>query len=385
MAATTQIYLDHAATTPLDARVLTAMRPYFTDNFYNPSAAYDSARQVKKDVEAARAKIAHYIGARPSEIIFTAGGTEANNLIIQGVMEEFPDGNCLVSAIEHDSVIKPAERYEHALIMCQPDGRLDIRDLKKKINEKTVLISVQYANNEIGTIQALKDIAGVISDVKKTRAASNNTLPLYFHTDACQVPAYLDIHASRLGVDAMTINASKIYGPKQIGALFVKAGVKMQSIMLGGGQERGMRSGTENVASIIGFAKALELVQENRHEESGRMQELQRLFGTELSSRLGAANVNGSTKHRLPNNIHVTFPGQDNERLMMELDQQGILCAVGSACSASDEEPSHVLKAIGLSDPDSQASLRFSMGHSTNRKQILRTIDVLTNLLELTS
>jgi cysteine desulfurase len=203
---------------------------------------------------------------------------------------------------------------------------------------------------------------------------------LYVHIDACQAPAYLDIHAARLGVDAMTINSGKIYGPKQTGALFVKAGTVLAAQTLGGGQERGMRSGTENIANIIGFARALDLVQERRHEETARVQKLQKLFFGLLEEKIPAVVINGSRKHRLPNNVHITLPGYDNERLMMELDEQGIQCAVGSACSASNEEPSHVLKAMGLSDAEAQASLRFTMGIQTSEADIRRVVDVLTKL-----
>jgi cysteine desulfurase len=375
------IYLDHAATTPLDSAVFLSMQPYLTEAFYNPSATYSAARKVKQAITEARRSIAHHVGARPTEIIFTAGGTEANNLLIHGIMRQFPDGNCVVSAIEHDSVLHPAAQYNQRVAGVLSDGRIDIAALKTAIDDQTVLVSIQYANNEIGTIQPLRDIARLIGDVKQSRLKVGNTRPLYFHTDACQVPVYLDIHAARLGVDAMTVNASKIYGPKQVGALFVKSGVHLEPMLLGGGQEKGMRSGTENVAGIIGFAEALNRAQIERHEESKRLQMLRAQFIEAIQSRIPTAVINGSIKHRLPNNVHITLPGQDNELLMMRLDKHGILCAVGSACSASDEEPSHVLKAIGLSDEAAHASLRFSMGRSTNKAAIQRTVEALANSL----
>lgn len=377
MAIKKPIYLDHAATTPVDPLVFAAMQPYFTDNFYNPSATYTAARAVKRDIEVARASIAHHLGARPNEITFTAGGTEANNLFIHGVMQKFPGANCVVSAVEHDSVLKPAGQYDVRIAPVLPDGTVDLKALEKLIDDKTVLVSVMYANNEIGTIQPIKQIAQIVA--KKRTQRSNH--PLYLHTDACQASAYLDLHVSRLGVDAMTINASKIYGPKQVGALFVKAGVKLQPQIVGGGQERGLRSGTEQVAGVIGLAAALELVQSRRHEEVKHLKQLQQLFISELTAAIPAAMVNGSMKHRLPGNVHLTIPGQDNERLMILLDNQGVLCAVGSACSASNEEPSHVLKAIGLSDIDAQASLRFTMGHTTTEADIRFTVNALREAL----
>lgn len=382
MSAQRLIYLDHAATTPLDPEVLLRMQQYFTDNFYNPSATYGAARNVKQDIQTARGAIAHHIGARPTQIIFTAGGTEANNLLIHGVMRQYPTANCVVSATEHDSVLQPASKYDMRTVPVHDDGRLDVQKLVADIDDDTVLISVHYANNEIGTIQPLRDIAAKISEIKHERKRSGNSLPLIFHTDACQVPSYLDLHASRLGIDAMTLNASKIYGPKQVGILFVKSGIQLLPQILGGGQEKNMRSGTENVAGIIGFSEALDRVQKQRSVESKRLQALQSLFIKELKNSIPGLVVNGSLKYRLPNNVHITIPGQDNELLMMRLDAAGILCAVGSACSASNEEPSHVLKAIGLSDEEAQSSLRFTMGQKTEEAAILRTVAVLRQSLD---
>lgn len=375
------VYLDHAAATPLDERVFTAMQPYLTDQFYNPSATYEAARAVKKDLEAARARVAHWFGSRPSEIIFTAGGTEANNLIINGVMRQHPEANIIVSSVEHDSVLRPAEQYNLKLIPVTADGLVDIAQCLALVDDQTVLISVQYANNEVGVVQPIRQLTAAVAEIRKSRQKQGNPLPLYVHTDACQAPAYLDLHAASLGVDAMTINSGKIYGPKQTGALFVKAGTILQPQTLGGGQERGMRSGTENIANAVGLAAALDLVQERRHEEVTRVQTLQKLFFDLLEEKITNVVVNGSRKHRLPNNVHITLPGYDNERLMMELDEQGIQCAVGSACSASNEEPSHVLKAMGLSDSDAQSSLRFTMGRSTTETDIQHVVDTLATRL----
>lgn len=374
------IYLDNAATTPVDPAVVAAMQPFLTELFYNPSAQYQAAREVKQAIETARGKVAHYFGARPSEMIFTAGGTEANNLAIKGIMDQFPDANVLFSAVEHESVIAPSEKYIHTQISVHPDGQVNLKALEAAITDQTVLVSVQYVNNEVGTIQPLREIAQVIGDVKQRRKKQGNELPLYFHTDACQAPAYMDLHAHRLGVDLMTINASKIYGPKQIGALFVKAGTPLKPLIDGGGQEKNRRSGTENVAAIMGFATALELVQERRHEETTRLQALQQQFFDALESRLPNAVINGSKKHRIVNNVHITLPAHDNETLMMQLDDRGIICAVGSACSASNEEPSHVLRAMGMDDEAAQSSLRFTMGKMTTAEDISTVIEALVEL-----
>lgn len=375
------IYLDHAATTPLDPVVLTAMQPYLADQFYNPSATYSAARQVRAAVEDARAGVAHYIGARPAEIIFTAGGTEANNLAIHGVMSQFPNANVVVSAIEHDSVRYPAAMYDIRMLGVAQDGRMDLNALSKLIDDKTVLISLQYANNELGTVQSLAEVAQILEPIRLARKAKGNTRPLYFHTDACQAPAYLDIHASRLGVDLLTINASKIYGPKQTGALYMKKGTVLAPHTQGGGQERGLRSGTENVANCVGFARALDLVQSRRRQEVARLRQLQKTWVSTLQQQISSVVVNGSLKQRLPNNVHITIPGTDNERLVMALDDRGIMCAVGSACSASNDEPSHVLTAIGLSEHAAQSSLRFTMGASTTPADVDYVTSVLSSLL----
>jgi len=375
------VYMDYAAATPMDPAVVAAMQPYFTDIFYNPSAMYLAAKQAARDVGQARTNIASILGCKPSEIIFTAGGTEANNLAISGIMKQYPGSEVVVSAIEHESVLQSAEQYKTTLATVDKYGLVDLVALKRAISDKTVLVSIMYANNEVGTIQPIRQIAEMINELQQNRKKDNNNLPLFLHTDACQAPAYLDIHTSRLGVDMMTLNAGKIYGPKQCGLLFVRTGMVVQPQILGGGQERNMRSGTENVAAVVGMAKALELVQQNRKNEVVGMQQLHQLFIKELTAKIPQAIINGSTKQRLPNNIHLTLPGHDNERLMMELDERGIACAVGSACSASNEEPSHVLAAMGLTVDDIQASLRFTMGKHTTQNDIKTVVDTLAAVI----
>lgn len=378
MANSPTIYLDYAAATPLDESVARAMQPYYATSFYNPSATYLAAQDIRKALSVAREQVAHWLGARRSEIIFTAGGTEANNLAIHGIMRQFPGGNIVISSIEHESVQAPAGRYDVREATVQPDGRIDLKDLCQKIDDKTVLISVMYANNEIGTVQPVRDVAKIVGQVRTQRTSKD--LPLYFHSDACQAANYLDLHVARLGVDLLTLNGGKIYGPKQTGALYVKAGIRVLPLIDGGGQEQGLRSGTENVAGAIGLATALQLVQTDRHAESERLRTLQQQFFSSLKQHVPTANVNGSMKYRLPNNLHFTIPGVDNERLLIQLDESGIQAAAGSACSASDEMPSHVLRAIGLSDNDAQASLRLTMGRPTTLTQLEQTIRTLKEL-----
>ena len=371
------VYLDYASTTPVDERVAQAMQPYLADKFYNPSAQYLAAKDVRRDINQARGDIAKVIGSKQSEIVFTAGATEANNLAISGVMECFPGKNLVVSSIEHDSVIEPAKNYKHSLVKVDEFGIVDLESLRSAITDDTVLVSIMQANNEIGVVQPIKLIAELIAEIKVKRRKNNNELPLYLHTDSAQATNYLDIHVSRLGIDLMSVNGGKIYGPKQTGFLFIKTGVKIIGQIQGGGQERGLRSGTENVPGIVGLATALKITTEMRSQESRRMAELQHYFYRKLDEILPNLHVNGSKKLRLPNNIHVTIPGIDNERAMMELDERGVMCAVGSACSASKDEPSHVLKAIGLSDELARSSLRFTMGRATTKNDIDFAISAL--------
>lgn len=374
------IYLDCAAATPLDSSVEAAMRPYWQEKFYNPSANYLAGRAVAADIAAARATVAQQLGTKPSEVIFTAGGTESDNLAIHGVMQAYPGANLLVSAVEHEAVLQTAQAYTHRVVPVDTRGLIDLDALARQIDEKTVLVSVMYANNEIGTIQPIRQIADIIKQVLAKRQAAGNTHPLYFHTDASQAANYLDIHANRLGVDLMTLNGGKMYGPKQTGVLFVRAGLVLQPQVRGGGQERGLRSGTENVAGIIGFAKALETTQKLRNDETKRLRGLQTMFVKQLKTAVPNVIINGG-KSQLPNIVHVTIPNCDNERVMMQLDEQGIICAVGSACSASNEEPSHVLTAIGLSDVEAQGSLRFSLGRQTTQKDIETTVRALQKII----
>lgn len=374
------IYLDHAAATPVDSDVLLAMQPFFADQFYNPSATYLPARKVRAAVDEARGRVAHWLGVRPGEIIFTAGGTEANNLAIQGVLRKNPNCSVTVSAIEHESILASAENYNCSVAHVTEQGRIDLGDLRRKITDDTALVSVMYANNEVGTVQPIRDVAKIIAELRSARQKAGNTVPLYLHTDACQAANYLDIHVSKLGVDMMTLNGGKIYGPKQSGVLYVASHVELEPLIYGGGQERGLRSGTENVAGAVGFAAALDAAQVARHEESERLGVVQAAAYRHIAELLPEAYINGGTKQRLPNNVHVTVPGKDNERLIILLEQAGFLVAAGSACSASSDEPSHVLQAMGVAEADARSSLRITMGRSTTQSDIVALIDTLQRL-----
>jgi cysteine desulfurase len=353
------------------------MEPYFSDDFFNPSALYGAGTRIKRVIESARSDVAHVLGVRSPEIIFTAGCTEANNLAISGVMRQFPDGECLISAIEHDSVRNIAEQYRCRTLGVGSGGLVSSFALKEKISDTTVLISVIYANNEIGTVQNISELTAVVAHIRKERGPEG--LPLYFHTDASQAPNSLPVHASRLGVDMMSLNGGKIYGPKASGCLYVRRGTRLKPVIYGGGQENGLRSGTENVASIVGFARALSDASTQykvveRELSSLRDRLIERLQG------IGGI-VNGERVHRLANNISVTFPGVDNETMLYKLDQMGFMVATGSACHARSGRASSVLSAIGLSDEYSRSTLRITLGKTTTVESVDKLADAIKALI----
>ncbi len=377
----TKVYLDFAAATPIDQKVQEVMQPYFVDRFYNPSSDYILAKEVKMDIENARSEVAKVLSVKPEEIFFTAGGTEANNLAISGVMDANPGKNLIISSIEHESVVDPAKKNNYKITPVDKTGKVIISKLEKLIDKDTVLISIMYANNEIGTIQALTKIKQLVINVRKDRQQKGSQVPLYFHTDACQAANYLSLNAAGLGVDLMTLNGGKIYGPKQSGVLFIHRSVNLNPQILGGGQERGIRSGTENVPAIIGFFKALNIANQMRQTESKRLEEIRDYFVKQLEKSGLNYSINGSYKNRLPNNLNLSFDGQDNETMLYKLDQHGVMCSTGSACSAQKDTISPTLLAIGLGEDQALSSLRFSLGRKTTKKQIDYTISCLVKIL----
>lgn len=375
-----KIYLDYAAATPMDESVTEVMQVYFHKNFYNPSSTYLDGRAVNEVLQKARHDIAIQLGAKTDEIVFTAGATEANNLAIQGVMKNYLDAEVLVSSIEHESVLAPAALFAHRLIPVDKRGRVDLAKLESMITDRTVLVSVGLVNNEIGVVQPLAEISQILNRLSKTRGA--NSLPLLLHSDAAQAGNYLDLHVSRLGVDLLSLNGGKIYGPKQSGALYIRAGVTVQPLILGGGQERGLRSGTENVAANVGLAAALTIAQTQRLNEARRLLQIRQEFIDLIHELIPAANINQGGKHSAPHIISLTIHGCDNERLMMELDESGIQVATGSACSASSEEPSHVLAAIGLDEAAARSTIRISLGRQTTSTDIKRATQQIARLTD---
>ena len=359
------IYLDHAAATPLDERVLTAMLPYFTTKFYNPSSPYAPALTVRREYEAAKAQLASCIGGKADELVMTAGATESINLAIRGT-----GGHVVTAAAEHEAVLAAARAGEHTIVAVDNRGRVSPEAVKAALRPDTRLVSIALANGELGTIQPLGEIAAVVRAERARRAEAGSSQPLYFHSDASQGAGLLDIHTSRLGVDLLTVNAAKLYGPKQVGLLWVERSVRLTPLIAGGGQERNLRSGTENVPGVVGFALALELAEAQRKSEGGRLARLRDGLQARLTDALPEAVVSGDVHHRLPGHLHISFPGIDGERLVFALENRGVLAATGSACAANKGRRSHVLTAIGLAPEAADGSLRLSLGRLTDENAV---------------
>lgn len=375
------IYLDHAAATPLDPRVLEVMEPYLSERFFNPTAIYTPAREVRREVDGCRRNVAATLGVKPGEIYFTAGATESINIGLAGVLRRRRGGKAAISAIEHSSVAASAKGFASQIITLPVDssGRLKTGEIESLIDDETVLVSIGYVNGEIGTIQDLNEVSGIIDDIRQKRQERGIDLPLYLHTDASQAPEYLDINLSRLNVDMLTLNGGKIYGPKQSGLLYVRHGIRLEPLIYGGGQEGGIRAGTENVAAIAGLATALEIAQGNHKAESKRQSELQGRLIDGVKS-LGA-EINGHTKHRISGNVNASFPGINGETLVHYLDAAGIMAATGAACQASDDRPNPVLEALSIAPEAIEGSLRLSLGRSTNEEDIDTILGKLKEIL----
>ena len=367
------IYLDHAAATPVDSRVLRAMEPYFVEKFFNPSAAYLPAKEVSADYEAAKAVIAHAIGAKASDLVVTAGATEANNLAFTAIAES---AGVLYLETEHDSVRRVAERYGDTAIKVLPNGLVDLKDLRSKISDETELISIALVNNELGTIQPLAEVAQIIREVKLDRMRRGIKRQLLLHSDASQALSLLDINVARLGVDLLTLNAAKVYGPKGVGALYVSHEARISPLVAGGGQENGLRSGTENVPGVIGFAKAVELAHEHLNGNRKKYAAWRKILLNELG---GYELIN--RKHTLDNFVVVSFLGLDAERLVFALEEQAVYVATGAACAASKGVRSHVLSAIGLSDEQIAGSLRITLGETNDEAQIYDVARIINEVV----
>ncbi len=368
------IYLDHAATTPLDARVLAAMMPYFTEEFGNPSSIHRLGRRALDALDDARDTIAAVLGANPKEIIFTAGGTESDNLAIKGVafaqQRAGKGAHLITSAIEHHAVLHTFEYleifgFEVTVLPVDSDGLVRPADLRAAIRPDTTLASIMYANNEIGTIQPLAELGAICREHG-----------VFLHTDAVQAAGSLPLDVRALNVDLLSITAHKFYGPKGVGALYIRRGVPLLNQMTGGGQERRRRAGTENVAGIVGMAHALRLAEEQRSVYVQQCTALRDQLIHGLLERVEGAYLNGHPSQRLPNNANMIFDGLEGESVLLLLDQQGIAASSGSACTSGSLEASHVLLALGLPDERAIGSLRFSVGRSTTSADIEMLLDI---------
>jgi cysteine desulfurase len=372
-----KIYLDHAATTPADRRVVDAMVPYFTENFGNPSSAHSFSREAKDAVIRAREGIAAFLGAEPEEIVFTSGGTESDNMAIKGIAYARREkGNHIItSKIEHHAILESCrflERQGFAVTYLPVDryGVVDPDEIKKEITDKTILISIMHANNEIGTIQPIREIGKLAGDKG-----------VYFHTDAVQTLGHIPVDVNDLNVDLLSASAHKLYGPKGVGMLYIRKGVRMHSFMNGGDQEKGRRASTHNVPGIVGFGKAVELAGQEMKGEMEQLRPLRDYLIKGVISRIDDSFLNGHPELRLPNNVNVSIPNVEGESVLMNMDGAGIACSTGSACASSSMEASHVLMAIGVPPEIAQGSLRFSLGKATARDDIEYVLEVLPGVV----
>ena len=368
------IYLDHAAATPLDLRVLQAMTPYFSESFFNPSSPYSPAVTVRRDVDDARSRIARILGVRPDELIFTSGATESINLAFHGVLDG--GGSALVPSIEHHAVLAAAKLYDHHLVVPSSLGEVTPERIQALITSDTRLVSVALANNELGTIQPLAEIATVVRTERERRRDAGEATPIYFHTDASQGAGLLELKPAKFGIDLMTLNPSKMYGPKGIGVLWASSEVNLTPLIVGGGQEHGLRSGTENVPAIIGFARAFELAERGRKEAVRSIGTLRDHLQVRLKQALPDAIVTHAP-HQLANFLHIAWPGLDAERIVFILENEGVLVATGSACAANSGTRSHVLTAIGMEPSVADGSLRLTLGKDNDSESIERAADAI--------
>jgi len=379
----------------MDEEVVKAMAPFYNKKFANPSSLYKIGREAARAIADSRESVAKVLNCQAEEIVFTAGGTESDNLAIFGIANQFirqppenPKNYHLVTTqIEHSAVLESFRALEQkgfqvTYLPVDKFGLVSPDELMKALKPNTILLSIMYANNEIGTIQPIAEIASIIKNYRQIQQVGKSKNPIYpiLHTDGCQAAGYLDLDVDKLGVALMTLNGSKIYGPKQIGLLYKRKEIKLAPILYGGEQEGKMRPGTENVAAIVGFAKALELANKAKKEESKRLTKLRDYFVMELL-KIPETILNGHHQQRLPNNINVTFKRIEGESIMLKLDAKEIYVSTGSACHSLSLKPSHVILAIGQDAGAAHGSMRFTMGKSTTKKDIDQVLKVLPKII----
>ncbi len=373
------IYFDNAASTAVHSEVVKEMLPYFDIQYGNPSSIHQFGRKAKNAIEKARKQVAALIDAEPNEITFTSGGTESNNSIFYGCLKfqgnKFELNHIITSSIEHDAVLEPVKEFEEngvqvTYLPVDEHGLVNPDDITKSINEQTTIVSIMFANNEVGTIQPIKEISKICNKYQ---------IPL--HTDAVQAVGKVPINVKELGVDALSISSHKINGPKGVGALFIKKGFTVAANIVGGGQENGMRSGTENVASIVGFGKACEIAKNQLSDNISHFQTLHSLILSRIVKEIPYVKSNGHPEKRIFNNVHLTFMGVNGEDLIIKLDEHGIAASTGSACSVHTQKASHVLKAMGFNHEQITGSLRMSFGYMNTLDEVNQAVEILKKVI----
>lgn len=374
-----KIYMDYAATTYTKPEVLEEMIPYFTKYFGNPSSLYSFSDEEKRAIKKARIKVASSINANVDEIYFTAGGCEADNWALKGIaFANKNKGNHIITTkIEHHAIINSCKfleknGFEVSYLPVDELGRVRIEDLKNAITDKTILVSVMFANNEVGTIQPIKEIGEICKEKK-----------IYFHTDAVQAVTHVPIDVKEMNIDLLSMAGHKFYGPKGIGALYIRKGVKIENLIHGGGQERRKRASTENIAGIVGMGKAIEIAMNDFESESVRLSKLRDKLIEELTNKIPYTKINGTLgKDRLPGNVNLSFIGIEGETLLLDLDFEGVYASTGSACASASLDPSHVLLAMGLPHETAHGSLRLSLGAGTTEEEVERVIDIIPSIVK---
>ena len=370
------IYLDNAASTRIHDDVLNSMLPFLKERYGNPSSIHRQGRVTRKAINKARKQIAFLINADPAEILITSGGTESNNTALNGITSKFQSGQIITTSIEHDAVLEPCKKlsskgFHVDYLPVDKFGMISISDLEDIISEKTRLVSVMFGNNEVGTIQPIEKIAKICHEKQ-----------VVFHTDAVQAIGKIPVDVKELDVDLLSISSHKLYGPKGIGALYIKDGVKIDPMILGGGQEFRLRSGTENVANIVGFGQACEIAQNHLIENLSLIKKLQSQLVKKVLSEIPEVTFNGHLESRLDNNAHFTFLGVNGEDLIIKLDEYGIAASTGSACSVNTQKASHVLESMGFSLEQITGSLRLTVGIFNNENEINETVKILKKIVE---
>ncbi|HPH48281.1 MAG TPA: cysteine desulfurase NifS [Methanothrix sp.] len=372
------IYMDHSATTPVAAEVLEAMLPYFSQRFGNASSLHGFGREAKEALEESRQRVARLLNAHPREIVFTSGGTESDNLALRGIAYKNRNSgrHIITSQIEHPAILETCHSLERegfsvTYLPVNREGLIELSELERAIRPDTILISIMHANNEVGTIQPLEEVGRLAAD-----------RDIYLHTDAVQTVGKIPVDVEAMGADLLSLSAHKLYGPKGVGALYIRRGTKMQSLSTGGGHERNLRSGTENVAGIVGLARAADLAREEMAAEGQRLVQLRDRLAALVLGRVKDAWVNGSMEKRLPGSLNFGFSYVEGESLLLYLDSKGIAVSTGSACSSHKLEPSHVLLALGLKPEECHGSLRITMGRSNNKEQVDYVAECIAEAVE---